>query len=369
MTRIDQAFLRSISPCDSQTAPAVVESLPAKGEPTEPRPPRRSRVSAPHFAIRGGPASENKPDTPQAPPGPTVPEANANHEEAPPSSSSHTETPPMAIEARTETQDILPLPSSQSIPGRGNSGSAFVPSLEVDAFLVPPICRKMVDRLGPTALAPVAQTLASAARRGCCLGGFLGWGAASGCTTTALSTALLLADRGKRVLVVDAADNAALTSMLGLDLEQGWDTAPDRSLRELVIRSLEDRFDLLPKSTAAAPSAFQPDAVPETQTRAPNPLWRRLAELTTYYAFILIDLGGMSLERDSSTRISVANAAPAPTARKTTQETDLASACDVLFYVRDARRRLADLAPSPGNSPTLTMRPRSYIIDNFSPNV
>ncbi|NMC20311.1 MAG: ParA family protein [Thermogutta sp.] len=272
----------------------------------------------------------------------------------------------MTIDTRPEAKDILPLPTSQATPSRANSDAAYLPSLEVDAFLIPPICREMADQLGSTALAPVAQALASAARRGCAMGGFLGLGPASGCTTATLSTALLLADRGKRVLLVDAADNAALTSLLGLDLEHGWDTARDQSLRELVIRSLEDRFDLLPKSTLPAPNKSRPGSVSETQGRPAHPLWRRLAELTSHYAFILIDLGSEAAERRASQRVPEGNGEAAAAPRRTADETDLAAACDVLFFLRDARRgREAHLAQPPSPSPTT--RPRTYIIENFAP--
>lgn len=357
MTRIDQAFLRSMPACEPESAPSVGESGGPKTRPAESHRLARSRVAAPHFALRGNAAAKKQRASQER----FNPEPMANREEAPPSSSTCTERQSMAIDTRSEAKDILPLPTSQMPLGRGNSESAFRPSLEVDAFLVPPICRKMVDRLGSTGLAPVAQALASAARRGCAIGGFVGWGAASGCTTTALSTALLLADRGKRVLLVDAADDTALTSLLGLDLEYGWDTVPDQSLRELVIRSLEDHFDLLPKSTRAAPNAPG-----DTPKHSGHPLWRRLADLTSHYAFILIDVGSEPAELHAPRRIPEGSAVPLPPARGTADETDLAAACDVLFFVRDVRRRQeADFAPPPGTSPT--RRPRTFIIDNFAP--
>jgi len=357
MTRIDQAFLRSMPASEPESSPSVADSCEATTHPAELHPPARSRVSAPHFALRGNTAIKKK----RASQEPLTPERMTSREVTAPSSPTCTETQPMAIDTHTEAKDILPLPTSQASLGRANSESAYLPSLEVDAFLVPPICRKMADRLGATALAPVAQALASAARRGCALGGFVGWGAASGCTTTALSTALLLADRGKRVLLVDAADNAALTSWLGLDLEYGWDTAPDQSLRELVIRSLEDRFDLLPKSTRATPSMAR-----ETQRHPSHPLWRRLADLTSHYAFILIDLGSESAQHHAPARVPEGNAGVPLAPRKSADETDLAAACDVLFFVRDGRRRQeADFAQPPGLSPTT--RPRTFIIDNFAP--
>ncbi len=357
MTRIDQAFLRSMPACEPESSSHGGGSSERKTRPAEPHPPVRSRVSAPHFALSGNAASKKQ----RASQGRFTPEPAVNREETSHSSSTCMERQPMATDTRSEAKDILPLPTSQSPLGRGNSESVYRPSLEVDAFLVPPICRKLVDRSGSTALAPVAQALASAARRGCAIGGFVGWGAASGCTTTALSTALLLADRGKRVLLVDAADDAALTSLLGLDLEYGWDTAPTQSLRELVIRSLEDRFDLLPKSTRTAPSTPS-----ETQRNPGQPLWRRLADLTSHYAFILIDVGSEPAERHAPRGIPAGDAASPAAPRGTADETDLAAACDVLFFVRDVRRREdADFAPPPG--PSATRRPRTFIIDNFAP--
>lgn len=392
MTRIDQAFLRSMPMSESGVSPSVAEPSRRETGQTEAATVKRSRVAAPHFALRRGgkvdkraetgampreplapePASESEPERPPESASTPPFEPITDRRETPPSSSRVTEMQAMAIDIRNESQDmsqdILPLPSSQAMVGRANPGSPFVPALEVDAFLVPPICRKMADCLGATALAPVAQALASAARRGCCLGGFLGWGAASGCTTTALSTALLLADRGKRVLVVDAADNAALTSLLGLETEQGWDTSPDPSLRELVIRSLEDRFDLLPKSTLAATS--RPDTVPTTAGRAVHPLWRRLAELTAHYAFILIDLGSEPIEGHPSQRVSDADPGVAQAGQRMIHETDLAAACDVLFFVRDARRRNdAHFLPPPTTPPRPNLRPRAFIIDNFASGV
>ncbi|MGQ9604966.1 MAG: hypothetical protein ACUVTW_02120 [Thermogutta sp.] len=376
MTRIDQAFLRSMPMSEPGATPTVVEPPRPETVQTEAGSVKRSRVAAPHFALRPGGVTDKRAEedsmsqgaiTPEPAPGPAL-EPIANRPETPPSSSCHTETQAMAIDTRNESQDILPLPSSQAIVGRANPGSPFVPALEVDAFLIPAICRKMADRLGSTALAPVAQALASAARRGCCLGGLLGWGAASGCTTTVLSTALLLADRGKRVLVIDAAENAALTSLLGLEIELGWDTSPDPSLRELVIRSLEDRFDLLPKSTLAATS--RPGIVTTTAGRAFQPLWRRLAELTVHYAFILIDLGSEPAERHPSQRVLNTDTGVAQAGQRMIHESDLAAACDVLFFVRDARRRHdARFAPPPSTPPTSNLRPRTFIIDNFAPGV
>lgn len=386
MTRIDQAFLRAIPMSEPGTCPTDAESSRPETGPTETGSVKRSRVSAPHFVLRHGGTADKRAEQaprpgemlapePASEPTPQPESATrsaakpiADREETPPSSSRHTETQAMAIDTRTESQDILPLPSPQASVGRANSASAFLPALEVDAFLVPPICRKMADRLGSTALAPVAQALASAARRGCCLGGFLGWGTASGCTTTALSTALLLADRGKRVLVVDAAQNSALTSLLGLEIEQGWDTSPDPSLRELVIRSLEDRFDLLPKSTPAATS--RPGTIAATAGRSSHPLWRRLAELTAHYAFILIDLGSDPVEGHPSQRVFDADFGVTQAGQRMIHETDLAAACDVLFFVRDARRRNdAHFAPPPGAPPTPNLRPRTFIIDNFASGV
>jgi len=266
----------------------------------------------------------------------------------------------MAIDTRTGTNDILSLPNSQAAGGRSGG---YAPSLEVDAFVIPPLCRTLADRYGETALAPVAQALASAARRGCCIGGFLGWSEACGCTATTLATAMLLADRGKRVLVVDAAENSGLSFQLGLELEHGWDTAPNQPLRELVIRSVDDRFDLLPRSTVAQDSNAAVGADPTRQQLPPPPLWRRLAELTPHYAFILIDLGKEPMENGPASQ-----GPHARNDRHTAQrKTDLMAACDILFHIRDARNR-QDLrvAPRPNLATAAMPRQRAYIIDNFA---
>jgi Mrp family chromosome partitioning ATPase len=136
----------------------------------------------------------------------------------------------------------------------GTGGEAFRPLLQVDRFTWPRPCSRLVtaaagelDRLSDELLAVQARGQKVLAIAGCRRG--------EGSTTVLLCTARRLAERGLRVVMVDAdLADPQLARRLGVLPQFGWESAwaGRLPLAEVVIESAENRLALLPLREASA---------------------------------------------------------------------------------------------------------------------
>lgn len=158
------------------------------------------------------------------------------------------------------------------------------PAFQVDQFAWADGCTRLglaaglqLDRLADSLAAAIEQDrrvigLASS-RRG------------EGCTTLALCAARRLAERGRRIVLVDAdANRPALARALGVSPETGWeDMLSGRlPLDEALIESIHDRLTILPLRRPAMPALFQSGKVQAA-----------MDVLRSQYDLVLVDMGAL----------------------------------------------------------------------------
>jgi Mrp family chromosome partitioning ATPase len=178
--------------------------------------------------------------------------------------------PPAVEEPATEaTAVILPL------------GEAFRPAFQVEQFA----WSAGATRLGRAAgiqLDRLADGLAGRLAEGRRVAALAGSRRGEGCTTLLLCAARRLAERGLKVIMVDADfDTPALGRRLGLLPQTGWEDVLTGGLPvgEAVIESHADGLAVLP---LRGPLAADADALPAGQT---------FATLRKHYDLVLVDLG------------------------------------------------------------------------------
>jgi len=177
-----------------------------------------------------------------------------------------------------------PVPAS----GVVQSGSLphVRPALEVDRFAPRPALIHLLQFAGGTlqaCLQRIGQSLRSSPR----LIGFASGDLNQGCTTTVLAIAFELARAGEKVLVIDGSPDHSLAESLGVVAERGWqDAVPSKlPLRDVMIRSVEDGFDILPSRPA---QTFSPSSAAGL---------RLIPEWQNTYGWILVDYGTAFVSR------------------------------------------------------------------------
>lgn len=188
--------------------------------------------------------------------------------------------------AKDWTADKSAESESQSRPGvTGMNPPAMGelslrPALEVDHFAPSRIVRSYV-RERQRELTKCLEQLGQMVRNRPRVVGFASAEAGEGCTTVVLALASVLGGNGQRVLVIDCAPDASLASSLGMLVEKGWQDAvlARRPLREVIIRSQQDRYDVLPSRPA------------EELAGTMRPVLRLTTDSAGTYDWVLVDFG------------------------------------------------------------------------------
>jgi len=170
---------------------------------------------------------------------------------------------------------------------RKTASVSFRPMLQVDNFAWPPVCTKLT----PAAAAQIDQLAMGLVGGGLArprLIGVAGSARGAGCTTLLLGTARRLAERGRKVAMIDAdVDDPQLAYRLGLAPEYGWEVVLEGRLpvAEALIESIEDHLVLLPwHGAVSGPS-------PELATVAFGALGTAADVLANHFDLVLVDLG------------------------------------------------------------------------------
>ncbi len=180
----------------------------------------------------------------------------------------------------------------------------FTPAWEVDAFELPNSTIEMNGEIRPQ-LNDFAAHLRETTQSQSKLITVHSQSRGEGRTTLSITLAITLAQTGANVLLVDADfQNPALANRLGLAVETGWESAiaGEVPIAECSVRSIEDRFTILPLSDAA---------MGEDHSILRDALGNLLSELMENFDLILIDAApgqpilGESFENMIATRIAV----------------------------------------------------------------
>jgi Mrp family chromosome partitioning ATPase len=126
-------------------------------------------------------------------------------------------------------------------------GDFFRPGTTIASFHWPEVCRTLMRSCGDQ-LAQVADLLVTHAAAGRSLVGVLAMAPADGASTTALCLASRLAERRRRVIVVDGNfRKPRLAKMLEVEPTAGWQDVLKHGapLTDAVVRATDDRLDLL----------------------------------------------------------------------------------------------------------------------------
>jgi Mrp family chromosome partitioning ATPase len=244
-----KAFDRQAEPNMAATSPSETSAWPAAE--AYGAPPGNEPAAAPAFTIVSPPGNDGRVDQ-------TAPQAIAG------------DRPYMIEEPKTDAAAvILPL------------GEVFRPAFQVEQFAWSAGATRLgraagiqLDRLADGLAGGLAEGRRVAALAGCRRG--------EGCTTLLLCAARRLAERGLKVIMVDADfDTPALARRLGLLPETGWEDvlAGRLPVGEAVIESHADGLAVLP---LRGPLVADAGALPAGKT---------FATLRKHYDLVLVDLG------------------------------------------------------------------------------
>jgi len=266
---LDQAFIRAYAqrdmaapavPCrENRAAPAEADIIhrfdPGSLEESAATGSSATPVPAPHI------------ETAQAPPRLTT----SNHE-----------GPGVDSQALVESNLAVETPPAES------PAATFQPMLQVDRFHWPKVCRRLVEQAGQE-LDRVADALEAAMTRGRKVLAIGACRRGEGATSLLLCAARRLAERGFKVVMVDAdVAQAKLARRLQLLPEFGWEeTLAGRvPLEEVVIESADDGLALLPVCAPLCDTDLSPIST-EVETR----LAEGIATLAAHYDLVLVDPG------------------------------------------------------------------------------
>jgi Mrp family chromosome partitioning ATPase len=152
-------------------------------------------------------------------------------------------------------------------------------------------------------LEPIVDRLIVGSAKGRKVVGFEGCRRGDGCTTVLLAVARRLAERGLRVVMVDAdLDHPRLARRLGLAPETGWEAVLAGRLppAETAVESVEDRLAILPLGEPPAGKHHAIDHHPDPKAT--------MDLLRGAYDLILVDLGRPSKRR--SVDLGLSGSAP-----------------------------------------------------------
>jgi Mrp family chromosome partitioning ATPase len=170
--------------------------------------------------------------------------------------------------------------------------SAFTPVWEVDRFVWPAVCDKLIDDWSP-ALETVGISIGKlveqsrrqpAEDRAAPIVAVASFGRGEGRTTTAACLARAAARSGLSTVLIDGDfENPQLASMLGLNSLAGWEDVMLASLplEEAGVLSIEDRFTLLPALRAR----------PAAELYGRRRIQKALASIAAQFELVVIDLG------------------------------------------------------------------------------
>ncbi|MGB9689342.1 cellulose synthase operon protein YhjQ/BcsQ [Thermogutta sp.] len=206
--------------------------------------------------------------------------------------------PPLEQKLQDQLNDPRAAETASSTPAtsvaQNGSPPHVRPALEVDRFAPPPALVHLLQ-FAAEALEGCLQRIRQSVHSRPRVVGFASCESHQGCTTTVLAVAYELARAGEKVLVIDGSPDHSLANSLGVVAERGWqDAVPSKlSLREVMIRSVEDGFDILPSRPA---QTFSPSSATGV---------RLLPEWQNTYEWILVDYGtafvsGPVSQRDDS---------------------------------------------------------------------
>ncbi len=187
----------------------------------------------------------------------------------------------------TALGNLSSCPEQERLPNNvGPSGSAFEPTLRVDAISWPRPSRRLRQEAAQQ-IERLAEAIQKAAASGAKAFGVASFSHGEGCTTVLLAVALRLVELGQKTLLLDGdVVKPKLAEQLALENEAGWrDVAAGAvSLEDAVTQSDSECLALLPYC------GF------ETRMDGPDPSERDIAALLngirTHFDLILVDLGG-----------------------------------------------------------------------------
>ncbi|MGA2031529.1 MAG: cellulose synthase operon protein YhjQ/BcsQ [Thermoguttaceae bacterium] len=222
------------------------------------------------------------------------------------------------------------------------------PALQVDHFAFSPDC----DRLCTIAIRymdPLNEALVANLRAGRKIVGFTGSALGAGTTTLVQVAARSLAQRGLRVVLVDADPaRAQLARQLGLAVQVGWEDVLHQALplEEVVIESIADGLSILPMCAA---ERSEMTGYPDEARMAAD-----LETLAAHYDAVLIDLGILEAADEQAGRRSSA--------------LGLAARLDGVVLVYDSRTTVSDRLAEVQRRLAAAGVVQTGVIQNFSPN-
>ena len=267
MSALDQAFIKAYTPQEAVSSPARRGSRRRARGAARPAKPRHEPAPATGIPEVADPCA----------PSPSVASLVMELEEGP-------SPGPIALEAaggKASFSEGRVEPSAKVLED-------FRPAFQVDAFIWPTSVTKMGEVAGHC-LDPVVDRLIVGSAQGRKVIAFEGCRRGDGCTTVLLAVARRLAERGLRVVLVDADfDHPRLARRLGLAPEVGWEAVLARRLplAETVIDSVEDRLALLPLGEPPGREDFAVDERPDLQAT--------MNVLRGAYDLILVDVGRLT---------------------------------------------------------------------------
>jgi Mrp family chromosome partitioning ATPase len=304
MSTLDQAFAKAYGqPAESRKKAEARLPLGARPQAIA-EPPRENRVSPP-AAPAPAKRMEDVADTAEISPLPQRPlrsTRKTHHGIGKPSrpAPSQEPVPPPAAEERplpAGSAAVARPPVEAKSPSPRSVRSQFQPQFEVDGFQWP----EVVTRLAESAEEPLEQLLTNLVTRSIRGQKVIAWQGSrrgDGCTTLMLTAARRMAERGVKVLLVDAEiHQPRLARHLGLMPTAGWEEtlAGRLPLAEVVVESLADRVALLPWCTSEGNSS---DAAPPGEPAA------ALETLRSHYDLVFVDLGRARKSPDDASLVS-----------------------------------------------------------------
>lgn len=175
-------------------------------------------------------------------------------------------------------------PSKSTTAPSPRSSISLTPAWEVDHFLWPALCQKLLSD-DQSYFAQAGGKIAAAVRDGLHAIAITGSRRGEGRTTLAICIARSAAKTGLKVALVDADfSRPQLAASLGLEIAASWHDAAlgKTNISEAAIKSIEDNLTVLPldASTAAAPLSL-----------ADPRLTKMLREVASSFDLLVLDLG------------------------------------------------------------------------------
>ncbi len=246
----------------------------------------------------------------QAEPDPVAPALDAvdvSESPAPSAASAATEVVPLAPLSLWPQESFAPADSPESAAAvedppaatATTPAAAWRPMLQVEHFVWPRICGQLqmialgqMEELAGALLAAAGEDHKVLAVGGCRAG--------DGATTMLLCAGRLLARRGFRVLLADAAfGDPQLARRLGMLPQAGWEDAlaGRLPLEEVIIDSTADRLAVLP--AVPSQSGETADGDDDALARKEAALAASLGVLRQHYDFVLVDVGPLDGRREA----------------------------------------------------------------------